>query len=114
MAKPQAKKCPQCGTITGLDDPVCANCHHHFRTRFDPKDPQPSDRPIATPLVPTAADPLPRTQLILLAGLQKAIEQRTRHQMDPRLFSALVIVLGTALLTMVGVLLYASGTRYFH
>lgn len=39
----QAKYCPECGTMTHLDTPVCANCGHQFHTGVDvPPDAQPS------------------------------------------------------------------------
>ena len=59
-----AKRCPQCGKVTGLHTEECGECGHRFRTRFE----EPADRteafdahmlprPLAAPPVRRRASP---------------------------------------------------------
>lgn len=53
-----AKRCPQCGKVTGLHTEECGGCGHRFRTRFE----EPADRTEAfdahvLPRTPAAAPP---------------------------------------------------------
>ena len=56
-----AKRCPQCGTVTGLHASECGACGHRFRTRFE----EPAERTEAfdafvRPRMAAPRPPLPR------------------------------------------------------
>jgi len=52
-----AKRCPQCGKVTGLHTGECGACGHRFRTRFE----EPADRTEAFDAVMLPRPPAPRS-----------------------------------------------------